>query len=615
MLWKIAEENKERLKTYHPFPNIEEREGWLALDERWKAGAISLGEKYLGYHWRTVQATEYLDYTRTGSRACFYRYFFPKMYALLSLVLAECVENQGRFLDDVIDGVYTFCNEPCWNPPAHNFADVSHSGGLMPLPDPENPVIDLMSCETAAMMAGILYLMEPALNRISPMIGKRIRCEISRRVLSPYLVQHAFWMGDGDTKPNNWTSWCTQNVLLAAFFSNDARRKEIMLKACRSLDCFLGAYDTDGCCDEGAGYYRRAALNLYGSLVLLNTVTDNAFSSVYRDEKIRNMAAYIYKTHVKDDYYINFADCTAAPGSVGSKAYQFAKATGNPGMMAYAAREYQRGLPDTMLMEESYSIYDRLLNAFVTAEVRSYPSAETVANADVFYASAGVMIVRDGHYVLAAKAGDNDDSHNHNDVGSIIVYKDGAPLLIDVGPEAYTSKTFSAQRYEIWTMQSSYHNTPEINGQMQLPGEKYRATDVTCNLKEKTISMDIAAAYPAECHIAAYQRKAALLSDGILLQDQFAWQEDTPAEQRQVVLNLMAKGRPTANEPDAAGRQEICIPLEAEAEGAVIHVDGGHVQAVEEIGITDENMLQVWGKAVYRVRILADRDCVCLRIR
>ncbi len=70
-------------------------------------------------------------------------------------------------------------------------------------------------------------------------------------------------------------------------------------------------------------------------------------------------------------------------------------------------------------------------------------------------------------FFLACKGGHNAESHNHNDIGSFIVYCDGMPILINPGVEFYTAKTFSAARYEIWTMQSSYHNLPEINGFMQ----------------------------------------------------------------------------------------------------------------------------------------------------
>ncbi|MFR2781088.1 MAG: heparinase II/III family protein [Clostridium sp.] len=83
----------------------------------------------------------------------------------------------------------------------------------------------------------------------------------------------------------------------------------------------------------------------------------------------------------------------------------------------------------------------------------------------MFYPSTGLFIARDSRFCLAVKAGDNDDSHNHNDTGSFTIYKDGKPLFADIGVETYQAKTFSPQRYEIWTMQSAYHNLPPLSPQ------------------------------------------------------------------------------------------------------------------------------------------------------
>ena len=102
---------------------------------------------------------------------------------------------------------------------------------------------------------------------------------------------------------------------------------------------------------------------------------------------------------------------------------------------------------------------------------------------DIWMDGIEVMVAREkqgspeGLY-LAAKGGHNSESHNHNDVGSCIIFVDGLPGIIDVGVETYTRKTFSPQRYEIWTMQSQYHNLPTINGKMQLPGKQFCASNV-----------------------------------------------------------------------------------------------------------------------------------------
>src|SRR6185369_12944547 len=80
---------------------------------------------------------------------------------------------------------------------------------------------------------------------------------------------------------------------------------------------------------------------------------------------------------------------------------------------------------------------------------------------------------------LAAQGGHNAESHNHNDVGNFIVYADGEPAIVDVGVETYSAQTFSSRRYEIWTMQSAYHNLPTIDGVMQGAGRQFAARSVS----------------------------------------------------------------------------------------------------------------------------------------
>ena len=75
-------------------------------------------------------------------------------------------------------------------------------------------------------------------------------------------------MGDGKSHMNNWTVWCTQNVLLSAFTRPlpSETQTRILCRAARSIDYFLDEYGEDGCCDEGAQYYRHAGLCLFGCL-------------------------------------------------------------------------------------------------------------------------------------------------------------------------------------------------------------------------------------------------------------------------------------------------------------------------------------------------------------
>lgn len=615
MFYQIAEHFQGELLEYHPYATITERDAWESLDPEWKKETVRAGEEHLGFVWTYLSATEYMDFIRTGNRIRFEERFFPKRYVLSALVLAECVENKGRFVDDIVNGIFSICDESGWDLPAHNYDDA----GFIPVPDLTEPIIDLFACETGAVLSTALYLLEPVLDQVSPLVAKRVRHELERRIFRPYLNRHFRWMGNGTDALNNWTPWCTQNVLLAAFLAGGCREhyREILLKACRSIDYFLEGYGEDGCCDEGAQYYRHAGLCLAAVLGLCNAVTGGAFEKVYEAPKIRNMAAYIHLVHVDDIYYVNFADCSPVAGRVGAREFLFAKETKNPEMMAFVADDFKRGLPGTLILREGRenNLFYLLQHAFTVAEMLAYQERPAAAP-DIFYPSVGMMVARDGRLLLAAKAGDNDDSHNHNDVGSITVYKEGKPLLIDVGVETYCKKTFSPQRYEIWTMQSSYHNLPEINGYMQLPGAEYCAREVVCDPESCRLDMELSGAYPAECGISSYHRTAQLFKGReIVVTDRFSWKDGADSG-RSIILNLMTYERPEADSLGEDGCQHIRIGDSADgakASGQLV-LEGAHVTDIEEIPITDARLSIAWKHAVYRIRITPDKESFVLRI-
>ncbi|CAG2181167.1 unnamed protein product, partial [Oppiella nova] len=108
---------------------------------------------------------------------------------------------------------------------------------------------------------------------------------------------------------------------------------------------------------------------------------------------------------------------------------------------------------------------------------------------------------------LGAKAGANyDTQHNHNDVGSFVVYVDGLPALIDIGVGTYTINTFSKDRYSIWTFQSQWHNSPTINGIQQECGPQYKAQYAKYTKLENggQFEADIAGAYPTEAQVKSW---------------------------------------------------------------------------------------------------------------
>ena len=60
---------------------------------------------------------------------------------LQRLILAECLEGKGRFVDEIANGVWLICEETFWGAPAHMAAQKVGVG----LPDVTEPIIELFS--------------------------------------------------------------------------------------------------------------------------------------------------------------------------------------------------------------------------------------------------------------------------------------------------------------------------------------------------------------------------------------------------------------------------------------------------------------------------------------
>jgi hypothetical protein len=576
--------------TYLPCPPAGDRAAWTGLPERVRTRLVATGEAALGRPYAALPATAYMDFVRTGDRARFQALYFSRRRQLVDLTMAECVEGRGRFLDGIIDGVFALAEESGWQLPAHN-SYVRDTPQII-LADAARPVIDLFAAETGALLAMVRHLVGAELDRVSPLVTARIVREVSARIVTPYLDEHFWWMGRGDEPMNNWTAWCTQNVLVAVMttVADAAIRRRVVDKAAASLDFFLKDYGDDGCCEEGVLYYRHAGLCLDAAAGILDAVTAGAFAPVWRQPKIRNIADYILAMHVAGRTYFNFADCSAVVPPCSSREFRFGRRVGSAALAAFAAADAEVVPPvdDVDGINLLYAVEDAFAAAEMAAVASGAPAAPAVPAGEIYYPSVGVFVARDGRFALAVKAGDNGDSHNHNDTGSVTLYKDGRPVLIDVGVESYTRKTFSPRRYEIWTMQSAWHNLPTFDGVMQEAGAAFAARDVTVAFEpdESRIALEIAGAYPPAAGLRSYRRRVRLIK-GTAVEIVDDYDGDRPAE-----LTLMLRDRPEI----AAGL--IRLPGLAE-----IRLDGAGLPRLETVPIADPRLRRAWPDTLYRVLV------------
>lgn len=592
MFNELALSYQSNFKKFAPYPKASDRKAWLSLDSDTLSALISKGVESLNYKFPYLYATEFMKFSRTGNRTYYENKLFSKRQALSAIVLAECAEHNGRYMDNIINGIFSICDETAWFLPAHNTYIRDTPQHL--LPDYTQPVVDIFACETAAVLAVTYYLLKDELDNVSPVISERIIYEINRRVLNPYISTHFWWMGKDDEPMCNWTIWCTQNVLLSAFLipCDNKMLKKIFNKACQSIDYYLKDFGEDGCCDEGAQYYRHSALCLYQTMDILCRITDNHFATLFENTKIKNIAMYIVNVHVDDEYYINFADCSPIAGRAGIREYLFGKACNLPELTNFAILDYHRN--PVKFQPDENNLYYRLQEVFTRSQILAEAIPDTLAHPPIYYESVGLFIARNNTYTLAVKAGNNDDSHNHNDTGSITLYKNGMPFLIDIGVENYSKKTFSDRRYEIWTMRSDYHNLPTINGCMQNPGAKYKADVLNYAFTPDggSISVDIADAYPLYANAEHYIRDIVLNNQGLTLKDTLTTKYN---DQSDVKLNFITYNMPVldGNRLILEGIGEIILPDSYETENITFR----------EIPINDSRLMTCWKHSIYRIKI------------
>ncbi|PYI55709.1 heparinase II/III domain-containing protein [Paenibacillus flagellatus] len=585
---------------YRPFARGDEREAWEALPLEAKRELVRGGEERLPFAWPALPAARYMDYVRNGNRSVYENAYFERRRALLQLVMAECAEYEGRFSEQIVNGIWAICEESSWVVPAH--MSLSRKGFGDGLPDITDPVIDLFAAETASLLAWTVYLLGTRLDGCSGVVRDRVKLEVGRRIHTPYLERDDFWwMGlKPGRKVNNWNPWVNASCLSSFLLLEDDhdRRVRGVSKAMRSLDAFLAVYPEDGGCDEGPSYWSRAGGSLFDALEQLYGAT-NGEIDVYGEPLIREIGRYIYRVHVAGKSYINFADGDANVEIDAELAERFGRRIGDPQLSALGAAAIS---PDSLRPRYIVTLFRYAQTVLRYREV-SEARAKPPLLRDVWTNGLQVMAARETEgsergLFLAAKGGHNDESHNHNDIGHFIVYADGKPLLIDVGVETYTAKTFSASRYDIWTMRSEYHNVPVVNGYGQSAGGGFAAGRVAYRTGDgrSELEMELAGAYPEEAGIVSWIRSCTL-QRGDRSRVEIADRYKLRHANGRIALHLMAADAPQLETNGVlllgSGNERRRLSFDGERMGCT----------VERIAIGDEKLKRTWGEAVYRIAL------------
>ena len=173
---------------------------------------------------------------------------------------------------------------------------------------------------------------------------------------------------------------------------------------------------------------------------------------------------------------------------------------------------------------------------------------------------------------VAVKGGSNNESHNHNDVGSYMYVKGCHILADELGAGLYTKDYFlSENRYEILNRGSHGHSLPIVNGCRQQCGVETMADSF--EKTENGVKLSFAAAYDPNACLKNLTRFLSLDQSGVCIKDCFTFSKNSNSVTERIITKLDAV---------ITGENTVSITKDGAAVGTVTFLTKGTVRIVQD---------------------------------
>ncbi len=411
--------------------------------------------------------------------------YFLTRHRLAAFFLMVYLYEKDEYLTPLQDTMWAVLNEYSWALPAHMF------GRSLTRLETDGFTVDLYASMAAQDLAEILYLLG---EKLHPLLKARVKREIGVRVFDVLYGENPreFWW---QKTKCNWAAVCGGNVGAAAMYLCDDEYKlaGVLKSVTDTMACFLRGFSDDGVCHEGIGYWTYG----FGYFMMFADVLKKRTGGridLLDDPKVKKIAAFPVSCLYEGGLSLPFSD-----------AWKFAKV--RPGMMNYLSRRFpDLPLPSGDMIKNRFDNYsserfaldvrDFLWCGREFSEADYPPFVAPYPGAEWYIARAGSGVT------FMAKAGNNAETHNHDDIGNFAVCQHGVPLFWDIGAGIYCKQYLTdTWRYEFVESSSRGHSVPIIGGNLQKHGKKktedgeipYAARDT--RVTEDGLSCDIAPVY------------------------------------------------------------------------------------------------------------------------
>ena len=425
---------------------------------------------------------DFLLYEQTGNRLIYEKLYFERRKFLNVFFFVTLWHKEKIYIKKLEEIIYTICKEDTWALPAH--VDMSK--------DDRKYTIDLFAAETAQSLSCIYHYLGKI---VSEECKDIIKENVWNRIIKPY-VESEYGYHRWENLDNNWISVCASSIGSAVLYLpvDKGIRDKILDRVKLCLDKYIGGFSEDGVCLEGMSYFTYGMEYFFGFARQLYEYTDGE-KNLYTDKRLENIVLFQQNCFLPGGNTISFSDGLANDRfRLGLSCFLKSKFKG-----------FEIPPIDFAMKFDTDSCYRFMANLqddlWVSEFLEDKKNEEHIKKDEykfILYKEAQWAVWNSGDTGLALKGGNNNEPHNHNDIGSFILSYAGEIFLTDLGCGEYTKDYFKDDtRYKIFNNRSLSHNVPLINGEEQKAGDKYKCSSFE-SPKVGQVKMSYAKAYGFE---------------------------------------------------------------------------------------------------------------------
>lgn len=384
---------------------------------------------------------------------------------VFKLAMAECLENKGRYVRAIENGIIELCKQKPWSIPAHDRSLQNYNG--------TDYYVDLVVATAGNSLAQCVYMLD---DKLSMETRARVQCAFSEKVFRPIRrcleeTKPFYWF----TVTNNWNSVCLAGVTGAALtLLTDKEERAYFVAAAEKYNEYgMKGYADDGYCSEGVGYYNYG----FRAYILLREEVCRATQGkidFFRTPKFARIARYGKNIQMLNGLCPAYSDCRIGL----SPDWFITNYCDNVLGTAPFYEKYNFPQGGNLSLNFIEMFPKQAWRMDLTDDIRAALRAEA-DTLHSYYEQAGILIARpvaDGacRMAVSVKGGHNAENHNHNDVGSYAVSLGKEMMAGDQGgPFSYPGDYFDRNAPEKYKSKGSFgHPVPVVNGTMQSTGRK-----------------------------------------------------------------------------------------------------------------------------------------------